>query len=369
MIFPNTPTITSLNGKVYTNEPFNGETATTLDKSDDLIFDNFDKTTYYSLIINLTNRGKVIWFFATVLERDNEYIRLLSEIPENGGGTGNQPSIVGTYELDLSTTSTLTIAGTNFSTSTAWDVVGGSGLVTIDLVNFISDTQVELTLTSDINTSIYTITATNGALTSLETDNLNVRTQDAIFRALSGQSLINYNLALAGEWVSITESEWNNLLVEVANVQSFGTSDTDLKTGVFGNFAGGAQFTFGQTTNPSTSGQFVFAFKCGIGQPIIGGDDLVRISNNGVTNWLQLGNALPGGAVFNNVQYYVLKSSSLPTPTPSYVGLTTNSTGAMYFDVDNTNGLRAFGSTDNPNLAGFGWSLQCLGTNIIQWTI
>jgi hypothetical protein len=372
MIFPSIPTVTSRSTtpKIYTNEPFNGSTATTLDKSEELIFDNFDLSTWYSLIINLTNRGKVIWFFANATDRDIEYIRLLAEIPEDGGGGGGgQPSIIGNYDLDLSTTSTLTITGTNFTASTVFAIVGGSGVVSVDSTNFINDTTVEVTLTSDASTSIYTITATNGALTSPEIDNLNVRNQDAIFRALSGQSLIDYNLALAGEWVAITDTEWNNLLIEVANVQSFGTSDADLKTGAFGNFAGGAQFTFGQTTNPSAGGQYVFAFKCGIGQAFTGGNDLVRLSDNGATNWLQFGNALPDGTVFNRVQYYVLKSSSIPTASPSYVGLTTDSTISMYFNANNTNGLRISGSSDNPNQSGFGWSLQCLSTNTIQWII
>lgn len=85
MILCSTPTITSQKGKVYTNIPFNGALATTLEIKEDLAFDNFDLSIYYALIINLTNRGKVIWYYDNAVDRDDDFARLLIEIPESGG--------------------------------------------------------------------------------------------------------------------------------------------------------------------------------------------------------------------------------------------------------------------------------------------
>lgn len=85
MILSTIPTITSSSGKVWENKPFNGAIATTLNLRDDLIFDNFDLSTYYALIINLTNKGKVIWYYSNIVDRDADFARLLIEIPEGGG--------------------------------------------------------------------------------------------------------------------------------------------------------------------------------------------------------------------------------------------------------------------------------------------
>lgn len=87
MILSSIPAITSNKGKVYTNIPFNGALATTLEITDDLVFDNFDLSTYYTLVINLANKGKVIWHYGNAIDRDADFARLLIEVPESNGGT------------------------------------------------------------------------------------------------------------------------------------------------------------------------------------------------------------------------------------------------------------------------------------------
>lgn len=289
-----------------------------------------------------------------------------------GGGTPLQrPLIVGNYELPLDTLSTLTIIGFNFTPSTVFEVTGGTGTISVNSVNYINENQVELEIQSSVFESTYTLSATNGALTSEQTDNLIVQDPDAIRRSLSGASLTAYDAANNGDWIAISEAEWDTLKIEVSNTNTFGTSDADQRTGPVGNFAAGNRFTFGQTTNPSLSNQYFFAFRFGNNRPLsVANSDKIRISANGVSDWLQVGILSQNGIADNGFQYFVLKGNSTIMPTPSFLGLSTNATDLnMYFDADNTEGVRAGGDSDNPNNPGFGWSMSGLSTNVIQWAV
>ena len=73
------PSITSSNGKVYINKPFNGQTAKTLTKQ--LVsIDTLDSKRYFGILINLTC-GVLVWAFENEVDRDSNYTNLENNIP------------------------------------------------------------------------------------------------------------------------------------------------------------------------------------------------------------------------------------------------------------------------------------------------
>ena len=273
------------------------------------------------------------------------------------------------YILNLSSTQSLSIMGTGFTPSSTINIVGGFGTLTVLNITFVNSMQLIVEFSTDGIVSDYGISVTDGSETS-NTVLVKVQDSDRIRAALSGTSLTNYNAASSGDWVAITEAEWNNLKTTVSNTLSFGTSDADLKTGIKGAWTQGQRWTYGQNTNPSLSGVYVYAFKFASSIQIgASNNDVVRLSSTGVDNWLQIGNTLPTGVVDNEVQHFVLKGSQIQTTAPSYVGFTTNANSDMYYDANNTDGLRGAGDTDNPIDSGFGWSMQMFTANSIQWTL
>lgn len=302
----------------------------------------------------------------------NEHIlRVVQDEGCCGGGTNpnfGTPIVFGNYQFGLNVVGDLTLNGVNFGTNTVITITGGTGNVVVNSVTYVSPTQLIVNISSDNTIDTYTITATNGNLSSTQTDNLSVEDLDAIRRSLIGGSIAAYDAANNGDWIAISEAEWDNLKVEVLGANTFGTSDADQRTGPLGNFAAGQQFTFGHNTNPSLANQYFFAFRFGASRPMAL-NNKIRISSTGVNQWLQVGTITQVGVVDNNFQYYVLKGNSSIMPVPSYLGLTTNSTDLnVYFDVDNTEGLRSGSDTDDPTTPGFGWSMSGLSTNSIQWT-
>lgn len=73
--------ITSVNGKVYENKPFNPNQAPTLSK-DSVSIDTLDKKEYPAIFINLCNQGVLVWAFESEVDRDNNYTTLLNSIPQ-----------------------------------------------------------------------------------------------------------------------------------------------------------------------------------------------------------------------------------------------------------------------------------------------
>jgi len=82
------PSITSVNGKVYNNKPFNGQTAKTLTKGFATI-DTLDSNQYPSIEINLI-KGVLVWAFGSEVDRDSNYTNL-----ENLIGAGSATKIKG----------------------------------------------------------------------------------------------------------------------------------------------------------------------------------------------------------------------------------------------------------------------------------
>lgn len=79
------PSTISINGKVYNNKPFNGQTAKTLTKGFATI-DTLDSNQYPSIEINLI-KGVLVWAFASEVDRDANYLNLESLIGAGGGTT------------------------------------------------------------------------------------------------------------------------------------------------------------------------------------------------------------------------------------------------------------------------------------------
>lgn len=81
MLTATPPQITSLNGRVYENKPFNPNQTKTLTK--DLVsIDTLDTNEYPAIYINLSNGGVLVWAFESDGDRDSNYTNLLNSIPQ-----------------------------------------------------------------------------------------------------------------------------------------------------------------------------------------------------------------------------------------------------------------------------------------------
>ena len=79
MLTSTPPSITSINGKVYNNKPFNGQTAKTLTKQ--LVsIDTLDAKNYFGILINL-KCGVLVWAYENEADRDSNYTNLETNIP------------------------------------------------------------------------------------------------------------------------------------------------------------------------------------------------------------------------------------------------------------------------------------------------
>lgn len=264
---------------------------------------------------------------------------------------------------DLITTITSNLSGdlsfsiTSLSIPQALDINSSTGeLRVLDWLVFDYETNPIITVTVDVS---------NGTETENKVIIVSINNTDDISSFLNNSRTAYIN-ASNGEWISITQSEYNDLANYLSNVSKSGQTDNAFQS-TSGINTGGANFTVSNNNAPSLpEGSYVFAFRYYVnGNNVV--DTNVKVSETSYQNNFEtMGSNLPEhDAGFN---YFVLKGNNVPTSTTAYLGIYEsntigykNASGVSYFyEPGDTEDL----TNDSTNRT---YLYQGLSTTLKQW--
>jgi len=132
----------------------------------------------------------------------------------------------------------------------------------------------------------------------------------------------DYISANDGDWIAITEAEYDLLATTLNEVSKVATSDTHYDSNLE-NTGTSSNFTLANNngvTIPNDS--YVFAFKYNLADNSSTNNKVKQSSTSASTGFADLGGNLPAGVIGEN--YYVLKSSNTPTTDIGFL--------AVYFE-------------------------------------
>jgi len=262
----------------------------------------------------------------------SDFSTTINENPEANTVIGN---IVAT-----TTHGTLNYSITTQSPSGAIAINPISGEITVaDATAF--DFETNPTITATVNIAVNSTSKTSDvSITLNDIDDLEY---------LLSISKASYTAASDGDWIEITETEYNNLTSELNEVNKVGMTDTsyDTASAINGSADG---FTFVNSKEPkSPENSYVFAFKYNLSS----GTDVtgfrVKQSESTTTGYLNLGNTLPKHSGTNTTLYFVLKGNSTSFSNESFIGVYTTAPmeyvigsgqGYYYYNGDATTNLK-----------------------------
>tara|TARA_R110002073_G_scaffold279026_1_gene443003 strand:+ start:267263 stop:268201 length:939 start_codon:yes stop_codon:yes gene_type:complete len=209
-----------------------------------------------------------------------------------------------------------------------------------------------------------TISVTGNSITTTASAIITLNDIDDLAFLLS-DSQAAYAAAADGDWVLITETEYNLLASSLNEVTKVATSDSDYNSSEpTGN--GSPNFTVANNnglTMPNNS--YVFAFKYTV-QNNSSTTNKVKQSSTSISDgYADLGGLLPAGVVGDN--YLVLKASNTPTTDIGYLAIYYGSSiGFKFIGGDSYN--YATGDTNQlTNISSATFLYQGLSTTQKQW--
>ncbi|MDH7447305.1 cadherin repeat domain-containing protein [Aquimarina sp. 2201CG14-23] len=227
----------------------------------------------------------------------------------------------------------------------------------------------------EINTGISaTINVRGGELSKTSNINITVNDIDDIEYLLS-DSKLEYNQAANGDWIRITEEEYNGLASEILQVSKSGIDDSEYLD---------VSEIISSTSTPTTLANqteiavmpidsYIFAFKYYVVEAI--GSKGSKIKQSSISNseeFIDVGNPLPEHSAINEEVYFVLKGNTVQTLNTAYLaffktaGLTigrkdSSDDNTYYFALSDTNSFVELSDTRLKIL------YQGLSTNVKQW--
>ncbi|MBR9914561.1 MAG: cadherin repeat domain-containing protein [Algicola sp.] len=264
---------------------------------------------------------------------------------------------------DLITTVTSSLSGdlnfsiTSQSISQALNINSATGeLRVLAWQLFDYETNPVITVTVDVS---------NGTETENRIIIISINNTDDISSFLNNSRTAYINASI-GEWISITQSEYNDLANYLSSVSKSGQTDNAFQS-TSGINTGGANFTVSINNAPTLpEGSYLFAFRYYCNENNIV-DTNVKVSETSYQNNFEtMGSNLPEhNAGFN---YFVLKGNNAPTSTTAYLGIYESNT----IGYKNTSGNSYFYESgdaedltnDSTNRA---YLYQGLSTTIKQW--
>jgi hypothetical protein len=215
-----------------------------------------------------------------------------------------------------------------------------------------------------------TVIASNGAESEEWDLQVVIRNIDDVEYWLS-DSKTAYQLENSGNWVLITEAEYEQLATQLNSISKSGTTDLLYAQGsnseLFETYAG---FTISNDLSSIPENSYVFAFKyLALGDAV--NENQVKVSDGIVTEgYIDLGNMLP---VHNQgQQYFVLKGARQSTTTSrGFLGIYAQN-GVSYDSQGNAAGTHLFGAGDLIELSATNvldrvCIYQGLSTPVQQW--
>ncbi|OUS01458.1 hypothetical protein A9Q86_06660 [Flavobacteriales bacterium 33_180_T64] len=218
--------------------------------------------------------------------------------------------------------------------------------------------------TNPIINAVISISDSNTSTTSNATINLNNLDDIASFLTTSEAA---YVAAEDGNWIAVTEAEYNTLALRLNNVSKDATSDSEYNSEIITTFSS-TNFTLASDNGHNIpNASYVFAFKYNA-QAAGTINNKVLISDDTVSGtFSQLGNVLPSSTTED--QFYVLKGNNNLTNATGYLGFY-NSTEMGIKIIDNT-GNYAYGNLEVMDLPSYFteayFLYQSLSTTQKQW--
>lgn len=263
---------------------------------------------------------------------------------------------------DLITTITSSLEGTLnysiiFETSSQAAILNGNELRVGDWLAFDYETNEDLFVTVEVS---------NGAETELLEYRIAIQDVDDIWAFLNGNTRTAYEDASPGEWVWITEAQYNNLFNYLAETTKSGASDTQL----FSNNA--VQQVQGDKTFANADGdsmpadQYFFAFKYYSWSSNASSNRVKLSETSSESSFSSVGEILPQHD--DGYNHFVLKGANTKTTSEAYLGLYASlKIGAKNDNSNNYNYGGGNTATLDDTVLGKVLLQQGLSSTIKQW--
>ncbi|MDT0558823.1 hypothetical protein RM697_09195 [Ichthyenterobacterium sp. W332] len=210
------------------------------------------------------------------------------------------------------------------------------------------------------------ITASNGTETETFSVVVNINDVDDIWAFLNGDSRAAYENANDGDWVMIKESEYNDLANYVMDTSKSGASDSQMFSGSSVENYTGNRTIANDNGNSIPSNSYVFAFKYYSWINNVNSSKVKLSQDDAGGAYFDLGNTLPEHN--DEFTHFVLKGSSTPTTSESFIGMYASGTIGVRDSNGNSYKWRN-GDVENLDNTASGTVFlnQALSTTLKQW--
>ncbi len=287
----------------------------------------------------------------TILQDDLRIAAQVNEYPEFG-------TVVATVNTELKGDLTYSLNSLSINDALALNQVTGT-LTVFNTLAF--DYEARAKITGKVLIS-------NGLETEEWTFEVAIRNIDDIAYWLTNSKEV-YEAANSGNWVPITENEYNQLAQRISGISKSGTTDILYEQGTNASaFETYENFTVSNDLSSIPENSFIFAFKYLASTDGLSGNK-VKVSNGMVTEgYMDLGNALP---LHNQGQrYFVLKGAPQSTTNSRGFLAVYSQNGVSYDTEGNALGTHFFGAEDTNTLENLVQGVciyQGLSTPTKQW--
>ena len=312
----------------------------------DILVDNSGNTETITATINLNDLDEVSAQNLSVT---------IDENPTNG-------EVLGTIQA---TGENLVFAITFQNPSGAFNINASTGEITVaDAALFDFETNPNMLATVSVENAVNMVSVNA---------TINLNDVDAIASFLS-TSQADYNAANNGDWIAITEAEYDMLANNLNEITRAGTTTAQYNNptaSILTALNGSHTLSNNTTTSSIPANGYIIAFKYKIGN--VSNDvtgfkvkQSITANNSGFSD---LGNELPSHSGTHQSVFFVLKGNSTPVTANGYLGFYHSSSSTSLFESTSAGGTY-WGSSDTSNLNGqlSRKSLyQGLSTTEIQW--
>ncbi|WP_417786496.1 hypothetical protein [Tenacibaculum sp.] len=289
--------------------------------------DKAQNTATVTITVNNTNELSV-----------QDYTTTIDENPINGQSLGTVQAS-GDATLSFSIASQIPAGALSLDASTGELTVADAALF---------DYETNPTVTANIIVS-------NSGGSENGTVTINLNDVDSI-AALLSTSLTSYNAAANGEWVIITEIEYDNLASNLSSITRAGATESEYSNAVSSaiNNLNGAITVSNSTTNLIPANGYLIAFKYKVWNTTNASGVKVKLSNStNSSGFSDIGSSLPTHSGNFEDVFFVLKGNNTPVTSNSYLGFfQSTSTLLLFDDTSTTNGSYYWGASDTSTLNG-----------------
>ena len=214
-----------------------------------------------------------------------------------------------------------------------------------------------------------TISVMENGLESFSIVNVTLNDVDDIASFLS-TTKAGYEAATAGDWVEVTEAEYDALAASLNEVSKSAIPDSLYESDPTTLSNGANNFTLapeGGETLTMPDGSYLFAFKYVSKTDAERTMDQVKVSSTSAAeDFMDMGNLLPSH-MGQGVHYFVLKGSDSPTTATGHLGFYSSTTSG-YRNLDGISNRYASGNVNAlPSTENINYMFQGLSSTQKQW--